>query len=56
MNLSNEDNVRMGDPECQTILPKLKTDLIDVIFSCCEKKLRILKLNGVIKFMYCYLL
>ena len=28
-----EYNVRMGDPECQTILPKLKTDLIDIIDS-----------------------
>ncbi len=34
-----EYNVRMGDPECQTILPKLKNDLIDVILACCNKKL-----------------
>ena len=34
-----EYNVRMGDPECQTILPKLKTDLVDIFNSCCEKKL-----------------
>ena len=32
-----EYNVRMGDPECQTILPKLKTDLIEIFLSCCEK-------------------
>ena len=32
-----EYNVRMGDPECQTILPKLETDLIEIIKSCCEK-------------------
>ena len=25
-----EYNVRMGDPECQTILPKIKTDLIEI--------------------------
>jgi len=34
-----EYNVRMGDPECQTILPKLKTDLLDIILACTEKKL-----------------
>ena len=34
-----EYNVRMGDPECQTILPKLKTDLTEVLLACCEKKL-----------------
>ena len=34
-----EYNVRMGDPECQTILPKLKTDLVEIIKACCNKKL-----------------
>ena len=34
-----EYNVRMGDPECQTILPKLKTDLLDIFLGCCEGKL-----------------
>ena len=34
-----EYNVRMGDPECQTILPKLKTDLVDIFTACAEKKL-----------------
>ena len=34
-----EYNVRMGDPECQTILPKLNSDLYEIILSCCEKRL-----------------
>ena len=34
-----EYNVRMGDPECQTILPKLKTDLADILLACCDGKL-----------------
>ena len=34
-----EYNVRMGDPECQTILPKLKSDLLDIFIACCNKKL-----------------
>ena len=34
-----EFNVRMGDPECQTILPRLKSDLIDILVSCCDEKL-----------------
>tara|TARA_B100002051_G_C16698349_1_gene619479 strand:+ start:10 stop:1275 length:1266 start_codon:yes stop_codon:yes gene_type:complete len=34
-----EYNVRMGDPECQTILPKLETDLIDICLACCNEKL-----------------
>ena len=34
-----EYNVRMGDPECQTILPKLKTDLLEILIACCDQKL-----------------
>jgi len=34
-----EYNVRMGDPECQTILPKLKTDFAEIILASVEKKL-----------------
>ncbi len=39
-----EYNVRMGDPECQTILPKLKNDLFDVIESCVKKNLETIDL------------
>ena len=34
-----EYNVRMGDPECQTLLPKLKTDFSMIIKKCIEQKL-----------------
>ena len=34
-----EYNVRMGDPECQTILPKLNTDLLEILLSCCDETL-----------------
>ncbi len=34
-----EYNVRMGDPECQTILPKLETDLLKIFLACCNKSL-----------------
>ncbi len=34
-----EYNVRMGDPECQTIIPKLKSDLLDIVLACIESKL-----------------
>ena len=34
-----EYNVRMGDPECQTLLPKLKTDFFFIVKSCLDSKL-----------------
>ena len=34
-----EYNVRMGDPECQTILPRLKTDFLEIIDATINKKL-----------------
>ena len=40
-----EYNVRMGDPECQTILPKLETDLADIFLACCDETLDKIDLN-----------
>ena len=35
-----EYNVRMGDPECQTILPTLHPDLLTILFACATEKLK----------------
>ena len=51
-----EYNVRMGDPECQTILPLLKSDLLDLINSCCEKKLKQKKIEWYKKKSLCVVL
>ena len=48
-----EYNVRMGDPECQTLLPKLKTDLIEVFLACCNKSLNKLQLEWFNKKSLC---
>ena len=40
-----EFNVRMGDPECQTILPTLNTDLMEILISCCDGTLNQSKIN-----------
>jgi phosphoribosylamine--glycine ligase len=40
-----EYNVRMGDPECQTILPRLKTDFSDVIIACVNNELKSISLE-----------
>tara|TARA_B000000532_G_C18864063_1_gene405422 strand:- start:1044 stop:1991 length:948 start_codon:yes stop_codon:yes gene_type:complete len=34
-----EYNIRMGDPECQVILPRLKTDLVKIIINSMKNKL-----------------
>ncbi len=51
-----EYNVRMGDPECQTILPKLKTDLFDILNACCEENLSNLNIEWHDKKSLCIVL
>ena len=48
-----EYNVRMGDPECQTILPKLKTDISEIFLACCEKKLDKVNIEWINKKSLC---
>ena len=40
-----EYNIRMGDPECQVILPRLKTDLIKIFSNCVNNKLKKVKIE-----------
>ena len=40
-----EYNIRMGDPECQVIMPRLKTSLIDIINFSIKNKLNRLKIE-----------
>jgi len=51
-----EYNVRMGDPECQTILPKLKSDLTEIFFACCDKKLDQINIEWTDKKSLCIVL
>ena len=51
-----EYNVRMGDPECQTILPKLKTDLSKILLACCKKKLENINIEWFEKKSLCVVL
>jgi phosphoribosylamine---glycine ligase len=40
-----EYNVRMGDPECQTILPRLKTEVFEIIQAVVDEKLNQINLD-----------
>ena len=51
-----EYNVRMGDPECQTILPKLKSDLLEIFLLCCDEKLNTIEIKWYNKKSLCIVL
>jgi phosphoribosylamine--glycine ligase len=51
-----EYNVRMGDPECQTILPNLKSDLAEILFANVNKKLKEIKIEWKDKKSLCVVL
>jgi phosphoribosylamine--glycine ligase len=34
-----EYNARFGDPECQVLMPRLKSDIVDIMMKACLKKL-----------------
>ncbi len=51
-----EYNVRMGDPECQTILPKVKSDFADLIIASCDGKLDDVEIEWLDKKSLCIVL
>tara|TARA_Y100000389_G_C17456932_1_gene518757 strand:+ start:556 stop:1821 length:1266 start_codon:yes stop_codon:yes gene_type:complete len=51
-----EYNVRMGDPECQTILPKLNSDLLEIFLACCDEKLEKIDIKWLDKKSLCIVL
>lgn len=51
-----EFNVRFGDPETQAILPRLKTDLIDLCFASIEDRIDEIKLEWKDKTSVCVVL
>ena len=40
-----EYNIRMGDPECQVLMMKLKTDFLDIVDSATKNNLNNLKIE-----------
>ena len=51
-----EYNVRMGDPECQTILPKLSSDIADIFIASCEGNLDKINIEWLNKKSLCVVL
>ena len=51
-----EYNVRMGDPECQTILPKVKTDLFEIFLASCNGTLNEINIEWIDKKSLCVVL
>jgi len=51
-----EYNVRMGDPECQTIIPTLETDLLDIFEACSNEKLKDINIKWINKKSLCVVL
>ncbi len=51
-----EYNVRMGDPECQAILPLLKNDFLDLLQNCVNGNLKDVKLDWKNKKSICVVL
>lgn len=45
-----EFNCRFGDPETQAILPLIKTDLAEILFSCCTNSIRAKAVETLNKF------
>ena len=44
-----EYNIRMGDPECQVLMMRLKTDLLKIFEAVNKNKLKNLKIKWVKK-------
>ncbi len=51
-----EYNVRFGDPECQTILPRLRSDVLELLLACAERRLGEIELSWDTRASVCVVL